>query len=965
MKRFLEQVAIELYKRLKGNFAHTAVIFPNKRASLFFNEYLVKQTDKPIWSPTYLSISELFQSMTKLKLCDRIELVCTLYNSYVKITGSTESLDDFYFWGELLISDFDDVDKNKVDAKRLFSNLEDLQQMATDASYLNEEQIEAINKFIKNYNPQRQSELKQKFKSIWESLGAIYDDFRSTLYEKDFAYEGMLYRDVIETFKPEQLPYQTYVFVGFNVLNKVEHELFEKVQSAGKALFFWDYDSFYLSEKPNNQHEAGRFLRSNLKDFPNAISDEFFHTLAEEKDITYIETSTDHAQTAYLSEWLKENITEKEKETAVVLCDEIMLQPVLYALPNNIKHVNVTMGFPLSQTPIYSFIDAFLGLHIDSYDEQTGRYTYQAAIALLKHPYTRLISKESEQIIQELTNKNRFFPLPSELTKDDEQLDLLFKPLIAKEKEVCKRLNEVIQVIAEKFRDETAEKELQLSGNEPSMQLYKESLFKIYTTINRFSSLIENGTLKLKAATLRKLIIRVLSAIHIPFHGEPAVGLQVMGVLETRNLDFKHLIMLSVNEGKLPKAGGEISFIPYNLRKAFGMTTIDHQMSVYAYYFYRLLQRAEKVTMLYNTATDEMNKGEWSRFLLQFLLEWPHPVKRLFLEAKQSPQQIERIEIPKTKEIVSRLRKYYDKRSEKPKELSPTAINAYIHCKLKFYLRYVAGLKAPEEVGEDIDNRIFGNIFHATAQHIYDDLKKRSPIITKDRLESLLKDKPKLRNYVDSAFKEEFFQIKPEEEAQYNGLQRINFEVILRYIEQLLRHDALHTPFIYVGSEIEIKKDYTLSLPDSNEIIVHLGGFIDRVDCKDDHYRIIDYKTGTHLSESPDIDSLFMENRKDGANYILQTFLYADMFTDEHKVKTQPALLYIQNTSNQDYTPIVIINKKKVEDYSDYKQEFQEKLIALLKEMFTEGGVYDQTSNNEHCKFCDYKAICKIKEVKR
>ena len=356
MKSFLEQVAIELYNRLKGNFAHTAVIFPNKRASLFFNEYLVKQTDKPIWSPTYLSISELFQSMTKLKLCDRIELVCTLYNSYLKITGSTESLDDFYFWGELLISDFDDVDKNKVDAKRLFSNLEDLQQMATDASYLNEEQIEAINKFIKNYNPQRQSELKQKFKSIWESLGAIYDDFRSTLYEKDFAYEGMLYRDVIEKFKPEQLPYQTYVFVGFNVLNKVEHELFEKVQSAGKALFFWDYDSFYLSEKPNNQHEAGRFLRSNLKDFPNAISDEFFHTLAEEKDITYIETSTDHAQTAYLSEWLKENITEKEKETAVVLCDEIMLQPVLYALPNNIKHVNVTIVLSMLSSDYTSIV---------------------------------------------------------------------------------------------------------------------------------------------------------------------------------------------------------------------------------------------------------------------------------------------------------------------------------------------------------------------------------------------------------------------------------------------------------------------------------------------------------------------------------------------------------------------------------------------------------------------------------
>lgn len=965
MKSFLEQVAIELYKRFDGNFAHTTVVFPNKRASLFFNEYLVKQTDKPIWSPAYLSISELFQNLSQLKLCDRIELVCTLYNSYIKVTGSKESLDDFYFWGELLISDFDDVDKNLVDAKKLFSNLENLQQMASDTTYLTEDQVEAINKFVKSYNPQKQSELKLKFKTIWESLYDIYADFRQTLHAKNLAYEGMLYRDVIETVEVEQLPYQKYVFVGFNVLNKVEHKLFEKIQDEGKALFFWDYDTFYLSDTQGNKHEAGRFLRNNLKDFPNAISDDFFHSLSQEKDITYIETSTEHAQTAYLSEWLKENTTEKEKETAVVLCDELLLQPVLYSLPDTIQHVNVTMGFPLSQTPIYSFVDAFLSLHIDNYNEQTGRYTYQSVVNILKHPYTRLISDSNEQLVQELTKGNRFFPLPSELMKSDENLGLLFNPLVSKEKEICKRLNEVIQYIAGKFRDETAEKELQLTSGDPSAQLYQESLFKIYTTINRFESLIENNTLNLQVPTLQKLIMKILSTIHIPFHGEPAVGLQVMGVLETRNLDFKHLIMLSVNEGKLPKSGGEISFISYNLRKAFGMTTIDHQMSVYAYYFYRLLQRAEKITMLYNSSTDEMNKNEWSRFLLQFLLEWPHPIKRMFLEAKQSPQFIKNIEIPKTKATVDQLRRNYDKQYGGERILSPTAINAYINCKFSFYLRYVIGLKAPDEVSEDIDSRIFGNIFHKVAQTIYDDLMQRDKLITKERLDALLKDDMKLRNYVDIGFKEEFFKIKLTEKAEYNGLQLINFEVILRYIKQLLQLDAAHCPFTYVESEKRVEKDYVVKLNDKDEIIVHSGGYIDRIDYKDGKYRIIDYKTGSHDANCDNIASVFKENRKDGSNYILQTFLYADMYSDIKKEPIQPALLYIRKASNDDYTPIVSIAKNNVEDYHEYVQDFQDNLIALLKEIFTEGGVYDQTTDEKGCSYCDFKTICKIKAKKK
>ena len=337
----------------------------------------------------------------------------------------------------------------------------------------------------------------------------------------------------------------------------------------------------------------------------------------------------------------------------------------------------------------------------------------------------------------------------------------------------------------------------------------------------------------------------------------------------------------------------------------------------------------------------------------------------MFLEAKQSPQFINNIEIPKTKAIVERLRKNYDKQYGGEKILSPTAINAYINCKFSFYLRYVAGLKAPDEVSEDIDSQIFGNIFHKVAQTIYDDLMQRDKLITKDRLDALLKDDIKLRNYVDMAFKKEFFKISPTEKTEYNGLQLINFEVILRYIKQLLRLDAAYCPFTYVESEKKVEKNYVVKLNEKNEITIHLGGYIDRIDYKDGKFRIIDYKTGSHDANCDSIGSVFEENRKDGSNYILQTFLYADMYSEIKKEPIQPALLYIRKASNDDYTPIVSIAKNKVEDYHEYEQDFQDNLIALLKEMFTEGGVYNQSIDEKGCSYCDFKAICKIKAKKK
>lgn len=958
MESFLKLVAADLYKHTEGNLAHTAVVFPNKRAGLFFNEYLAQESDSPIWSPAYVSISELFRSLSPWEVGDPVKLVCELYKIFRRETQSTETLDDFYFWGEMLISDFDDADKNRVDTDKLFSNLQDLRNIMDDYTFIDDEQEEAIRQFFQNFSIERRTALKERFISLWDVLGNIYKGFRESLASQNIAYEGMMYRHVIEHLDVDKLPYEKYVFVGFNVLNKVEHTLFTQLKDAGKAVFYWDYDEFYMKE--NRQavtHEAGEFIRRNLRDFPSPLSGELFKNLSKPKEVHYIASSTENAQARYLPQWIRNNLTTPEKETAVVLCNEALLQPVLHSLPAEVKHVNITMGFPLSQTPVYSFLIALLELHTHGFNFKSGRYTFQSVVTLLKHPYTRQLTGQAELLEKELTRNNRFYPLPGELGKD-EFLTRLFTPLSGN-LNLCIRLSETLQQVASIYQANT-------SGTEDTdafNQLYRESLFKAYTTINRFRTLIEEDELTVQSETFRRLLVKVLSATNIPFHGEPAIGMQVMGVLETRNLDFRHLVLLSVNEGQLPKSGGDSSFIPYNLRKAFGMTTIEHKIAVYAYYFYRLLQRAERITLMYNTSSDGLNRGEWSRFMLQFLIEWPHPITRQFLEAGQSPQGTSSITVEKTPDVMRRMQSLFDVRANPKAKFSPSALNYYLDCPLKFYYRYVAGLSAPDEVSAEIDSATFGSIFHYAAEHIYKDLTTHGKVINKEALETLLRNEVKLQDYVDTAFKKLFFNVPQNEKPEYNGVQLINSAVIARYLKQLLQNDLRYAPFTFIASEMEVDEPIDIQTP-KGVIKSRIGGIIDRMDSKDGTLRIVDYKTGGDADTPPHVESLFIPDKK-RSNYVFQTFLYAAiMCRKQPTMKIAPALLYIHRAATETYSPVIQMGeprkpKEAVEDFSKYEKEYRERLQGLLEEIFNPEKSFTQTEIIEKCTYCDFKALCK------
>ncbi len=954
MQTFLQLVAHDLYSKIGNDLSRTVLVFPNKRANLFFNGYLAGESDQPIWAPAAMSISDLFQKLSVQKTGDPIRLVCELYKVFKEETQSQETLDDFYFWGELLISDFDDVDKNMVDADKLFSNLQGLKNLMDNYDFLDKEQEEAIRQFFQNFSIERRTELKEKFISLWDKLGSIYHRYQENLTELGIAYEGMLYRNVIEQLDTERLKYDKYIFVGFNVLNKVEHQFFKLLQDADKAMFYWDYDIFYTQQI--KKHEAGEFLKRNLQDFPNELPDSYFDSFKTPKNIRYISASTENAQARFLPEWIRTTFSNsecEEKENAVVLCNEALLLPVLQSIALDVKNVNITMGFPLAQTPVYSFINAAMELQTNGYRSDTGRFTYEAVSAILKHPYTQQLSTHADSLEDELTKTNRFYPLPSELKQDD-FLANLFTPRSGI-KDLCDYLVGLIKDISILYRKEG-------EYNDIFNQLYRESLFQSHLKINRLYSLIESGELNVRTDTLKRLISKVLTASNIPFHGEPAIGMQVMGVLETRNLDFRNLVMLSLNEGQLPKSGGESSFIPYNLRKAFGMTTIEHKNAVYAYYFYRLIQRAENITLLYNTSSDGLNRGEESRFMLQLLVEGPHEITREYLEAGQSPQSNQEIQIEKTPEVLRRIYRAYDSSNPKSVILSPSALNAYLDCRLRFYYRYVAGLKTPDEVSAEIDSALFGTIFHLSAQLVYTELTANGNMIQKEDLERLLRDEVKLQSYVDRAFKKELFKVAPEEKPEYNGVQLINSKVILSYLKQLLRNDLQYTPFEMVAMEKKVSEEMTIQTG-QGPFTLRLGGTIDRMDAKEGTLRIVDYKTGGSPKTPANIEQLFTPSET-RPNYIFQTFLYAAIMSRKQSLMVAPALLYIHRAASESYSPVIEMGEPRkpkipVNNFAFFEDEFRERLQALLEEVFDEKEAFTQTKDIKKCSYCDFKAICK------
>ena len=964
-KTFLEYVAEDIISKYGTDLSRIAVVFPNKRAALFLNEHLARIAGQPVWSPAYITISDLFRQHTDLKTADPIKLICDIHKSFTKCTGIDETLDHFYGWGQLLLADFDDIDKNMADADSIFCNLKDIHEL-DDISYLDDEQKEMLKRFFANFSDDIDSELKKRFLSLWSHFGDIYHDYNRRLTEQGLGYEGAIYRKVASE-ESLQMKYDKYLFVGFNLLQKVERVLFSRLMKEDKAKFYWDFDEYYMPS-PSQHLNTSPSQHLNLSDFPNELDNsnpDIYANMRRPKSVRFISSPTENAQARFASNWLLENDRYKAgRKTAVVMCDESILLPIMHSLPPEADKVNITSGFPLAMTPVASLVMLLFDLYTLGLRKKGSAFNPHYLKKLMAHPYAHHLQEEhlkgvhlSQVHQEEVHQPNSKFDNSSSA-----------QPTIQNSK--LKTLNFILHHIASLI------KQVGIATKHEGDALTQESVFRMYTILNRLAALADSGDLVVDNTTLRRLVSQLVSSSSIPFHGEPVVGVQIMGVLETRNIDFDHVLLLSCNEGNMPKGVNDSSFIPYSIRKAHGLTTIDNKVAIYSYYFHRLLQRAGDITIAYNNSTDNGHTGEMSRFMLQLLVESGQKIDHYSLTAKNQPTPLMPKPIEKDEVAIGKL--------EEMSKLSPSAINTYIRCKLAFYYQYIAHIKEPDSDPETIDNRMFGNIFHRAAYLIYKDITAHSPVIEKAHIQAYLSNRKLLASVVDRAFEEE-------ECKTNNGLQIINREVIIEYITKLLKIDQQLCPFNILAMEEEAKVYTSLSfttspshhlttspggaLVSSAPTKTHnitIGGIIDRLDAVIDkqtgkrRIRVVDYKTGNKPSSAiKSIEEVFDPNniRSKHSNYFLQAILYSLIVSRSKEWNpandiVSPALLFIKQAAANDYDPTLCIDKHPISDVTVYEEEFLTKLKETVADMYSPNVAFTPTDDRKKCELCPYKMLC-------
>lgn len=1009
MNTFLQYVARDLLAKHPEGLHDVAVVSPNKRASLFLNQALVEAAGHPLWSPAYITISDLFRAHSALQVPDPMLQVFRLYEVYTQLTGSDETLDHFYAWGQLLLSDFDDIDKNMADANKLFINLEEWQRMR-DFSFLSEQQRQSLEAFFGKVMDN--TALQQRFNDIWRYLGPMYTAYRADLRQRGLAYEGMLYRDVAEHADTD-FHYRHYIFVGFNLLQKVEQRLFLTLKEQGRAAFYWDFDNYYLKGNATVTNEAGKYIASYLNRFPNELAPEsispglnaadIYDNLQKPKDITYAAAPTENIQARFIADWLHQADRFSDGvRTAIVLGDESLLPTVIHSLPQEVNDVNITTGYPLQSTPVSSLVSVLLDLQLHGRIAGTAKYRLRQVQAVCRHPYAKFLGDDPKAILEDLALHKQYFPTRSYLTNGrSEDMGLLFNDLQPTDGRL-----DILPWMAAVL------KRVGVGSREVTDPLMHESIYRMYTLLLRLDALmvvqagegvpsaaiLESGRQPVTTTILKRLLTQVIQTTTIPFHGEPAMGLQIMGVLETRNLDFDHVLLLSCNEGNLPKGVNDASFIPHSLRHSYELTTVENKVAIYAYYFYSLLQRATDITLTYNDSTEGGRTGEMSRFMLQYMVENAHrqPIHRIALQSNQEATPIHRKAIEKDNTVMKKLMSI--------SYISPTALSRYLRCQLQFYYNTLCGLHEQEDDNDDdVTASDFGNIFHRAAQLIYDHLSQHgTQEVGSEMIVALRKDRRQLEAFVDAAFQEELFkESNPKSHPQYNGLQLLNRNVILLYLIRLLDYDAHHAPLTIISLEQGYYSQIAFQTAKGQKTI-RIGGFIDRLDYVTINgrpvIRVIDYKTGRPLSTRPrDLSEVFDPEFVDSKHttYYLQAFLYSAIVrhpetmelrrddkpkngqTDETERQQQslkalkhcaglpvaPALLFIRQATATDYDPTLAFAPAKgkteiVTDIESIREPLFASLQSLLTEIFDPALPFAPTAYTERCQTCPYQLIC-------
>lgn len=931
MDSFLGQVADALYKRFESNLSQCCLVFPGRRAGLFFMHELAQRVNAPIWQPNALGMSQVVEILSGAQASDTLSLLAELYNTYVAVVKTDTTFDAFYDLGNLLLRDFDTIDKYLVDPHQLFRNIKELKDIEQDYSFLSETQINCIRSFWESFHERPDHHLNAGFISLWEHLPNVYDRFNQSLRAKGMAYEGMLYRQMAQLLTDPAsrgdafAPFSAYshlVFIGFNALNQCEKKLFSTLKNAGKALFYWDYDPYYTAPSQSVQ-EAGLFMRDNLLHFPPPEGARPTHSAFEtDKEMEILSVPSYVLQAKTVPQILARRHFPADTSTALVLADEALLLPLLYAIApadeSPTLSINVTMGYPLQQTTLFNLVETLL--HLYRTPSAEGWY-YKDVLPLLLHPYLRLVDGAGCAALQKTWIRNNQIRITAH--------DALSVPLLAQLLEVPQTYLDIQKSLLALF--EALEQSPDVLHSDklltPVLRESTKQLNKLVLSVQLIPSPIPIGL-------FIRLFLTHLTQVRIPFSGEPLEGLQVMGILETRCLDFDNVVLLSAQEGYLPSTSQDDSLIPYQLKKAFGLPAPEQQIAMQAYYFYRLMQHAKKVTFVYNSQTEGVAHGEISRFVRQLAFEF-HPIPLSKLSYQLALPAITPLVVPKTGEVMQQLLQL--KNPNTPKPLSPSALKVYLTCSLRFYFQYVACINPPKEISDELDASQFGNTVHKVLEQLYRPYEKQ--VLTKEKLLGMIQDKTRLRQVIEEAL------------LSKTGRWLLVADVVAIYVESFIKQDALRAPYTLEGIEYPFTCTYDG---------VPFKGIIDRIDSRGADLYISDYKTGKEKNNFNSIEGLFSQDPKEMNHNVLQVLFYAFLYPTHHPNAPIPIprLFFLKHLASEEDNGMIYMGKEAFTDIAPYKETFLQQVSDLITNLFNPDLPFMQAGLPEDCAYCPYSAIC-------
>jgi CRISPR/Cas system-associated exonuclease Cas4 (RecB family) len=954
MQTFLFETAQEILRKYKPDIQSYCFVFPNKRTKFFFRKYYAQLYGVSHKAPDMKEIKSLVDEYTGLRDEDNLKLIFDLYKTFKEINPDfINDFDSFYKLGEIILSDFNEIDNWLINPNQIFQNINDLKEIDIKFSWLTDEHREILKTFWKSFTPEKYSVEQEMFIRLWNILPSVYKNFTDKLLKEGAVYFGLKYRRLFENLNSEKInssKYKKYLFIGFNALNHAEIELFKYFGIKNQAEFYWDTDVYYQKDK---KQEAGDFLRHNFK-YLNINDTNLPDNFSKNKSVNLIGVPLNVGQVKILPYIFDNFDILKDENTAIVLADENLLFPALGSLPDDINTINVTMGYPFKLTPLFSLIRQYFNIHIQAKNIAKTGFYHKNVTDIIRNPFVKEFEPElCERIISEIETNSIVYVKSQYLIEQKSKLFTYLFTQIPEKESVYSVLTNVLNILFLLFDKEKNDGVLIQS-------IENEYIHRAYIKIKQFREVIRNNDIQIGLKQSSELLIRILKQEQIPFEGEAVEGLQLMGVLESRNIDFKNVIILGMNEGKFPSVSKSPSFISQSVRYAFGMPMIKYQDSVYAYLFYRLIQRAENITFVYNTIVNEKNSGEISRFIQQLKFETEFEINEFQFNQNLNLKKKNEIIIEKTEHIINKLNKYIVKPNLDYKKFSPAGLSTYIDCPLQFYFKYIADLKETKSVEEAFSAAELGTILHNTLDAVYETIliNNENKLIEKEEIKSLI---TKIDDFVETEFKNKY------KISKLDGSQIIIKNVIKNYVQSVLKRDEFYAPFYIVSKEDDkYFAEIDIDLKE-NPFKIGISGIIDRVDLKDGIYRIVDYKTGKVQNTFNGINSLFDKEKKDRSKHVLQILIYTVIFRNRnlHKnIKIKPALFYVRTMNTPEYSETVKLkeNRQTVEINEENINIFEEQLISeiklLIEEIFNEDIPFTQTNNKETCNYCSYKEIC-------